>query len=294
MNKVDLPNIGIDEAQNLRAIANNRRLGSYPRLVPAVDNIVARYGAYMQGAGFVAPAPPPGAVTDDQADLLGRLFTKPPKALGHITDLRRTTRHRSCPMCGSFLSGTLDHLLPRNSHPEFSVFTPNLVHACDCNSKRGSVYAGAVAGERVLHPYFDQCLSQRLIVAGFDDLGLVPRVSLRLTPEAIASPHFVAIRFHVENVVKRTAITTYLGGQWADLCRQPSIVLRFLENPVQSLEDLRSKLERELDLLDRARGGARNNWNSIFAAGLLELHVLTWLFDRTQEPGRSPNDPLLV
>lgn len=70
-----------------------------------------------------------------------------------------------CPMCGSLHSGTLDHIFPQSDYPEFAVFSRNLVPACKCNSKRQNDLLGDGQGERILHPYYDVCLGERLLSA---------------------------------------------------------------------------------------------------------------------------------
>jgi hypothetical protein len=67
----------------------------------------------------------------------------------------------SCPMCGSSVTGALDHFLPKEAFPEFSVMAANLVPACtSCNSSvKGRTYKGASPDEWLIHPYFDTLAS---------------------------------------------------------------------------------------------------------------------------------------
>jgi len=63
----------------------------------------------------------------------------------------------SCPMCGSSVTGSVDHYLPKEDFPEFSVMAANLVPACfHCNSgRKRQTFRGVTPNERFLHPYFD-------------------------------------------------------------------------------------------------------------------------------------------
>jgi 5-methylcytosine-specific restriction endonuclease McrA len=76
----------------------------------------------------------------------------------------RQMQLKSCPMCGSSVTGTVDHYLPKEDFPEFSVMAANLVPACShCNSgKKGRTFRGAFPNERFLHPYFDTLAGQPL------------------------------------------------------------------------------------------------------------------------------------
>lgn len=61
-----------------------------------------------------------------------------------------------CPYCGINEPKTLDHYIPKESHPEFSILPLNLIPICNpCNSTyKGTKFL--TAGKRIfLHSYFD-------------------------------------------------------------------------------------------------------------------------------------------
>jgi hypothetical protein len=229
-------------------------------------------------------------LTDDQAEFLKGHYRQPNADLPHIDQLRDARAYQVCPMCGSLHSGTLDHLLPQADYPEFAIFSLNLVPACKCNSIRQHVLKGVPPGERILHPYFDACLSDRLIAAQFTDLGEVPTVALKILIDA-THPDYQAVEFHVRTIVRRTFVEDYLADRWTSLCRKPSLVIRALAYAVPNTQSLEAILYEELDSLDDLHRG-KNNWNSMFVAGLLDPPVFAWLFDSLNEPGRVPDAPL--
>lgn len=61
-----------------------------------------------------------------------------------------------CPLCGLTLCDQLDHYIPRDTMPEFSVFTPNLIPLChDCNEEKHEVWLND-EGERIIfNAYYD-------------------------------------------------------------------------------------------------------------------------------------------
>jgi hypothetical protein len=288
MNK--LPHPVVDDRGVLESLADNEAVGSHPHLLEWVEAIAAGYDHYRASAGNalqIANVP----LTDQVKGYLKGHYSSPPKGLEHISLIRRQHRHRLCPMCGSMHSGTLDHVLPKEDYSEFAIFSLNLVPACDCNIKRGRTTTGRVPGARVLHPYFDECLSERLISAHFEDLGPVPRVSLRILVDN-THQHYQAISFHVAEIVGNTGVLEYLSDSWTSLCEMPEQVVRALGEIPATLEDLQAALGRELEMLDGHHKG-RNNWNSVFVHGLMDNEVLNWLFARLTAPGREPRDPLL-
>ncbi|MGY3138286.1 hypothetical protein ACVWZM_008968 [Bradyrhizobium sp. USDA 4501] len=287
MNKIPVPIY--DDWAAFHSLSNNVRLKSYPQLQALAPNVLDWYAEYIAVGGnpTLVQNPP---LTDAIANYLRDHYASPPIDLGHIRAMRVSTEHLVCPMCGSMHSGTLDHYLPKATFPIFAVFSRNLVPACKCNSKRKEVCVGAAQGERVLHPYFDACLGDRLVRAQFDDLGDVPRVSVVLTiPNTHA--HYSAISFHVRSIVQRSAIAKYLADRWSSFFRRPSLVVRALEKNVTIRAELEELLEKERGALDDLHK-SMNNWNSVFVSGLLEPDVVTWLLGRLSIPGRQPDAAL--
>ena len=288
MNKLIRPTY--DDSSALDALASNKLLGSFPRLKRHLPKLKAGYIQYVAANGDVT-AVSPVILPKITARFLRGHYGSPPRALEHITTMRLDSDANTCPMCGSLHSGTLDHLMDKENHPAFAIFAQNLVPACKCNSKRLKPLVGPNAGERILHPYFDTVLAERIVAARFTDLGPVPHVETRIVLDA-AHPHHAAAVFHHDSVVMRTAIHRYLGRQWAMLMRRPLLAVSDLRrDPVDRLE-LQTMIRSERDRIDESRE-SRNNWDSVFLTGLLDDHVLDWLYGRFCQGDRRPGDTLL-
>lgn len=286
MNKIPRP--VYDDVSAILELSNNERVKSHPVLKSSVSRIQANYRQYVlaEGNAFLVS---PVKVSDVAGGYLKGHYAAPPRNLSYIKDMRNKSKYLGCPMCGSMLSGTLDHILPKNTYPEFAVFSQNLVQACLCNTVRSETLIGA-CNERILHPYFDECLSERLIEANLEDLGPVPRISLRLLVDPVHS-NYSAIAFHVREVVLKTGILGYLSIRWGTFVRKPSLVVRSLEQDPGTETELRAALIKERELIDDARNG-KNTWDSVFISGLLNPTVCLWIYQSMQRPGRVANGPL--
>lgn len=290
MNRLDPPDY-FDDAAALDALSLNTRLKCYPHFAAQIPAIRAGYVQYVAASGN-AHGVVNVALPDPIQTQLKALYASPSRELPHIDRIREESDANCCPMCGSFHSGTLDHLLPQTEYPVFAIFGRNLVPACKCNSMRTNKLTGATLGERILHPYFDDILRERLFVAHFQDFGLAPRITLRPSLDP-SSPQAAAVSFHITNVVERTSILRHLRTSWNNLLRRPSLTAAELRKAPVSREELEYILIAELDRQDDTYG-SRNNWRSAFLAGLLDDPMLDWLFDAFQRPGWESDGPLVA
>ncbi len=287
MNKITSPDI--DDVAAITRVSNNMRIKCRATISADLKLICDSYEQYMAAQGHpahIGTTP----ISPQTGKCLQALYSSPPSDLAHIREIRTSRETHTCPMCGSMHCGTLDHYLPKNGYPVFSVFSKNLVPACSCNGKRGESLFGTHPDERVLHPYFDQCLDRRLLYARIEALGSVPKISIALTVFP-TDPLYRAIDFHVKAVVRKTGVLKYLSDRWSAFFRKPDNVVRAFRDNLRSEDEVRHALERELACLDDLHG-SKNNWNSMFVFGMLEPHVVAWLSGVLSAPGRGPNSPL--
>jgi len=259
------PPIFPDNAE-LRMLAKNERLGSYPELQNNSAVIKQQYQDYQDYGGN------PWVITSCNLpqtlqNSLKTHYEHPPKSrLQFLEEFRRNLSPDICPMCGGLGMGTLDHYLPKNDFAEFAIFSKNLVPACSCNSLRNTTVKGDFALQRVIHPYYDDFLDHRLFRAVFDGNYETPSISVRL--EDANHPQVEVLKYHLEEVVLKNHIINWLEKRWGDLSRRPHKILRFLL-PEEEIDGLRLKacigsyVEAKDDEYETP-----NNWWSIFYSGL--------------------------
>jgi hypothetical protein len=255
----------------LRRLSQNRRLHIYPRLHNHLIEILNQYLIYWTADGNAssANAPTPSAFDNNFKNALKGLFLSPPKEIqDHLSNIRNNISPEVCPMCGSLKTGSIDHILPKGTFAEFSIFSKNLVPACDCNIRRNESYRGDDDGGRVLHPYFDDGLDQRLIRAIITDVDgnyETPLISLEVCLNQ-DHPLFNAATFHLNAVVLKTTVISYLESMWPRLRRFPD---DFFNLPTGQFSDadFHSAVVAVRDMLDRRRS-TPNNWESMLLSGL--------------------------
>lgn len=127
------------------------------RMKMARKNVISAYKEYEDAAPEVGGLDD-AHLTDLQKEALLHAFnveTEP------MTTLRGALLERIdaalCPFCGISESSTLDHYLPKERHPEFSVFPKNLIPSCpNCNARKGKrILIEGTDVRMFLHPYYD-------------------------------------------------------------------------------------------------------------------------------------------
>ncbi|MGF1728473.1 hypothetical protein [Photobacterium kasasachensis] len=267
-----LPAPDYEDIEKTRQASENKSMGSYPLLKNQLEDVIHAYQEYEIMSGNVLNI---RAIQINEAlsSALKVHYKSEPDCFSFIPELRASSR-RVCPMCGSLGTGTLDHLLPQAKFPEFSVFSKNLVPACDCNSKRKDVVCGVDEDTqeevRVLHPYFDNCLSERQIYFSIRPNPNYPLASFNIVYINQASNEYSSIKFHVEKVVIPSGIVNEMEDMWTSLVEYPLDKIHTLpEDKLIDIEGLNLALESVLRRHDRQKT-TPNNWESIFVFSILK------------------------
>jgi hypothetical protein len=138
------------------------------RLYKVRSGINARYKEYMAHEPNLE-ALPLSDINVFCADALVKCYSSRTKSLDSLRDkllYPDVNDFDECPFCGIGEPSTLDHYLPKEEFPEFSIFSKNLIPICSpCNSS----YKGAKwieNGERLfIHTYFDIFPAQAFFTA---------------------------------------------------------------------------------------------------------------------------------
>lgn len=97
-------------------------------------------------------------LTDQQKDAMRHAYSVETEPMTTLRgDLLKRISVARCPFCGISESSTLDHYLPKEQYPEFSIFPKNLVPSCAvCNTRKRDRILDAGTNVRMfLHPCYD-------------------------------------------------------------------------------------------------------------------------------------------
>ncbi|MEP7706532.1 hypothetical protein [Paraglaciecola sp. 25GB23A] len=269
MKKLPLP-VQNDE-RYLTSLASNHKLTSInPHLRVNADSIKAQYAHYMQQLGNAWNIIP-NVITDELKSALIKSYeTRQDDELKFIKNMRDTI-DETCSMCGGKFPWSIDHVLPKSDYPEWAIFSKNLVPACRCNIRRGTLLKGSPAtNARVLHPYFDDEFETRQLSCLITTTNHFRWIKVEIVYIQPNHPAINSIKYHVENIVKRSGLEKYLSRTlWSKLMNQPGLAIRGLyERETLTVANVIHLIEQDLRWFDD-RTGTPNNWDSIFLHGLL-------------------------
>lgn len=266
MKKVNPP--GYPDIDELDLLAANTRLASHPKLKENSGDIKLQYQKYSLFGGNpwkVESCCLPASLQQD----LKNHYKNPPKGrLKVLAEFREKLSPNLCPMCGGLGLGTLDHYLPKSDFAQFSIFSQNLIPACSCNSRRGTTIKGDFPPKRIIHPYFDDFLEERLFEAAFNGSYKTPDISVCVINSD--HPNIDILEFHLKEVILKNNILGWLEKSWSDLRRRPHDLLEIVlpeGNAAIDKNQLNNSLIRYLKAKDMEYG-TPNNWWSIFYSGL--------------------------
>ncbi|MBL0610469.1 hypothetical protein JD508_09380 [Aeromonas jandaei] len=167
-----------------------------------------------------------------------------------------------CPSCGEDgTPNTLDHYLPKDDYPEFSILSKNLFPMCDICQGKKSTNTINEEGERLfLHPYYDSFLEMQVVHLTISKPYESPsafslRVNNALTPKQ-------------SGVVDRHIKSLDISGRYQNYAKDQYFRLLKL---VSASRDI-NKDTRELLLAFKMMAATKNinSWENIFYSGVVE------------------------
>ncbi len=249
--------LGCPQHDDVTNLTKALRRGKAKALNNRLDAIVERYDDYVARAPLLAGLPQL-PVDLEAADLLRSLFDRT-EPRGSLWPLRTALmgRTRTCPQCRISEAFELDHFLPKESYPEFSIYSRNLVPSCGrCNSLKGPD-----ASAQYLHAYYDQIPRRRFLNASVQLRPGIVWVSFTVDVTKIDEPLAGKITYQFAAL--------HLGERYSMQAAErlgsyaPSLERTFATSGVNGVKaDLRA-------LLRSTMNNGVNHWEVVFLIALL-------------------------
>lgn len=196
------------------------------RLAAEEENLWLKYASYDEFINNYSSAPPASGYrsvlpADDGnvksgwsiKKILIDHYENSPTHLGELISSRRRKHELdSCPYCGKpVIPSTIDHFLPKEDWPEFSIYPDNLVPQCiDCVPIKGQKYYCVDDGIAMfIHPFYSPLLSNIgfVISASLNKSEVVFDVSYKFSN--ISDAEMPRVRLHIKTLRVTKRIKEY-------------------------------------------------------------------------------------
>lgn len=221
-----IPLLAVDATAVFDDIAAAKRPPRRARMRAARADVLAAYLEYEDAVpevGVLVAVDLPGPRKEAMQHAY-TVETQPMTALRG--DLLKRIIVARCPFCGISESSTLDHYLPKEQYPEFSIFPKNLVPSCAlCNTrKKDRILEKGTDVRMFLHPCFDTIPNVEFLTVRTRMEGDALVLSYRLIqPVGMAARTFRHLGSHFDELdladrYRRMGLE-HLGGQYPALRR---------------------------------------------------------------------------
>jgi hypothetical protein len=189
----------VDDAQVLDDIIAAKRAPRRALLTAVRAKVIEAYGQYVANAPAVENLPAV-ALSETQAAALVHAYEVETAPMAKLrATLTEPVIVARCPFCGLGEASTLDHYLPKEENPQFSVLSKNLVPSCSvCNTRKSALVVDKHTSVRCfLHPYFDSIPTERFIALDVTLLSDAIRFVFRMVrPTGMRNRTFQHLRSH--------------------------------------------------------------------------------------------------
>jgi hypothetical protein len=264
MRRISAPGISPEPLYD-RVSGARRLIDVRGRLEGARPRVLAAYDTYVAARPDVAVLAQADTGPATDTDLKGNYdyLVNSTQERATRAELLAGAVHGKCPLCDQGSVTTLDHFLPRNAFPEFSILPINLVPACGkCNHLKREIYQENGLGVFV-HAYFDDLPNAQYLFADVSVEHGEILASFRISPPAQMDPG-LARRLGSHFRLLRLA-DYYRLEAMDELSERRQRLLDMVEEGA-TVDDLADHLVRDAAAARRARG--ENHWRYALLAAL--------------------------
>lgn len=180
---------------------------------------------------------------------------------GPILQGLRSRELQLCPACGEDgTPNTLDHYLPKQTYPEFSITAYNLFPMCDiCQGEKGTATVNAANERLFMHPYFDQFTDAQVFCLRIGRPFESPQIiSLYPNPGLSAAQQALVMR-HLNELGIGRRYNHFFKSEYMRL-------LRLVKSIRQKGQNVRMQLDT---FCEYALHKSVNSWGHVFYTGVI-------------------------
>lgn len=271
---LNLPNLEINDLELLERIVEERQRGKHRAYFLRIKDVwKTRVRNYIEFGGNSEFIETWNEMNDPSVHGRFKNLYLSPAEQSVQKPLLEKLRNREldyCPSCGEDgTPNTLDHYLPKDVYPEFSVTTVNLFPMCDiCQGAKGVKITDDEGKRLFIHPYFDDFIEQQVLVLDIYEPFNAP-TSIELYPHPDIDQELQElISRHIKELEIPARYYRYFKNNYLRLLRLAGKMRHKGLNVREQLESFR----------DMALEKSINSWGYIFYDSVLRNeHLVEYL-----------------
>lgn len=217
MRNLTPPDFSDNELLLSKIIARKKKEDLKKVLEKHKDYMIKRYSIYEKNKNSLENISNSNIVNDDEKKAIHSTFNDSFKVKLRNEIIVKAIKECSgkCPYCGREELKSIDHYLPKDLYPEFTVYPLNLIPVCtNCNSIKGD-FLKINNERRIINFYFDKLPNEKFLFANiaFDNKNVknTTKISFEIRQGKIDKEIFEIIeghfnRFNLINEYKERAI----------------------------------------------------------------------------------------
>jgi hypothetical protein len=268
----------VDEGKYLDSVVEERQNGRHAQFFKDIRHEwKARASEYRKNFGNPEVIFPWADIAHRKETLIN-LYSSPAMESIHgaaIATLRARTL-QLCPSCGEEgAPNTLDHYLPKERYPEFSILPHNLLPMCDtCQTSKGTKTVDELHRRIFIHCYYDEFVDRQIVDLRIGVPFSAP-ASIMLEPtEALAPEDADLVRRHLQGLEIVNRYHRFFRSEYLHLFRLVNMMRNNGQNVVEFLRIFREG--------ERIR--SVNSWRHVFYGGVLSNPNLVDFLVETELP----------
>ncbi|MBT9100465.1 hypothetical protein KFZ76_22460 [Methylovulum psychrotolerans] len=231
-----------------------------------------RIKEYQDNKGNPEIIKPWPKVTPDKKKSFLNLYNNPHKdsAQRIILENLRSRTLQLCPACGEAgTPNTLDHYLPKESYPEFSITAANLSPMCDiCQGEKKAKTVNDTNERLFLHPYFDAFTDKQVVALKLGRPFKAPTTITLIPHPRLNSAQSSLILRHIEQLNIERRYHRFFREKYLCLLKHTTTIR-------QRDQDVKVMLT---NFCNMAYLGSVNSWEHVFYDGVLaDKELVTYL-----------------
>ncbi|EKO3516613.1 hypothetical protein LA983_001033 [Vibrio fluvialis] len=262
MRNLPIPNINCK--QKLTSIINSKSKPYKGRLVRVRSSVKRRYDEYDVHSSRLESIPASG-FSGVYVEALTKCYTSKTKELSELRDdllYPDIEDFDECPFCGIGEPTTLDHYLPKEEFPEYSVFSKNLIPICSaCNSNYKGTKWKEGSNRIFLHTYFDIIPDERFFKAS---ITVGDKLSIDFSTVSVTSQVYFSNLFS-KHFEKLSLNKRYKRKAASEIKRKRRSLERIYRR-YEDAQDVSNALRREASSLEVDY--SKNHWKPVLYRAL--------------------------